>query len=199
MNPYFVVERPDSLEGWSPLSDLTSPPVLFERAERTRSSLGSGPLRAAASVDFLGVAARVLSPVLASLVASAATPLLALDTVWWRAAVPGPMRLASTSVASPSLSPSLHAAVVEPVLMPLVDAYAETFALSRKVLWGSVASALNGAAITLRADVTAVLSAPPLAGTARTLAPHFVRNSCCLLYQFPGAGTCGDCVLRQVR
>jgi hypothetical protein len=196
VNPYFAVESPASLTGWSPLSDLTSPAVLRRRVNETRAALGDGPLRAAASVDFLGVAARVLSPALASLIASTVTPVLALDTLWWRAAVPGPMRLASTSLSAQSVSSSLRTAVVDPVLVPLIDAYAATFALSRKILWGNVASALNGAGSTLRADVTALLSAPPLTDTARSLVPQFVRNSCCLLYRFPGAGMCGDCVLR---
>ena len=175
------------------MAELTSPSVLRSRVDEARATLGDGPARAAASVDFLGVAARVLSPALAALVSSGRTPLLSLDTVWWRAAVPGPMRLALTST---SRSAALDEAVIEPVLVPLVDAYAAMFALSRKILWGNVASALNGAAMTLRTDVSAVLSSARLAGTARAMPPRFVRNSCCLLYRFPGAGTCGDCVLR---
>ena len=194
MNPYFALESPPSLLGWTALSALTDPALLRERAARTCSSLGGGPQRAAASVDFLGVASRVTSPALLSLVESGTTRALSLETVWWRDAVPGPMRLAVTAS---SRSASLVDAVVTPVLVPLLETYAVTFALSRQVLWGNVASALNGAAMQLGVApvVAALLSAPPLAGTARSLPPRFRRNSCCLLYRFAGVGTCGDCVL----
>jgi hypothetical protein len=193
-NPYFALETPSSLSGWTALSRFTDPAVLRSRVTRTRSALGDGPERAAASVDFLGLASRVVSPALLSLVTTGTTPVLALETVWWRDAVPGPMRLAFSASARSS---SLVDAVVTPVLVPLLEAYAVTFALSRRVLWGNVASALNGAAIQLgSAPIAAtLLSAPPFIGTARSLPPQFRRNSCCLLYRFPGAGTCGDCVL----
>ncbi|HEY2271689.1 MAG TPA: (2Fe-2S)-binding protein [Jatrophihabitantaceae bacterium] len=194
MNPYFALETPSSLSGWTALSVLADPAVLHERVARTRAALGVGPLRAAASVNFLGVASRVISPALPALVDSGVTPVLSLDTVWWRDAVPGPMRLAVTAS---STSSSLVDAVVAPVLIPLLDAYATTFALSPMVLWGNMASAINGAAMQLGAASVAagVLSAPPFEGTAQSLPPRFRRNSCCLLYRFAGAGMCGDCVL----
>jgi hypothetical protein len=194
VNPYFALETPPTLSGWTPLSALADPATARDRVARTRSVLGDGPARAAASVDFLGIASRVASPVVLSLVESGRAPVLSLDTVWWRDAVPGPMRLAVTASATAS---SAVDAVVSPVLVPLLEAYAVTFALSRRVLWGNVASALNGAAALLGAApvAAALLSAPPLVGTARSLPPRFRRNSCCLLYRFAGAGTCGDCVL----
>jgi hypothetical protein len=194
VNPYFGLETPASLSGWTTLSELIDPAVLRARVTRTRVVLGDGPLRAAASVDFLGVASRVVSPALRVLVDSGATPVLALDTVWWRDAVPGPMRLAVTAS---DTSPSFVDAVVSPVLVPLLDSYATTFALSRQVLWGNAASALNGAAMQIGGAAVAarVLAAKPFDGTAQTLPPQFRRNSCCLLYRFAGAGMCGDCVL----
>lgn len=144
-----------------------------------RDALGNGPLRAAASVDFLGVAARLISPVLSALVSTGTAPALSLDSVWWRAARPGPMRLAF-SATEPAAS--LEHAVIDPVLAPLLDTYAATFALSRKVLWGNVEAARNGAETAL--------------GRGR---PGFVRNSCCLIYRFAGNGMCGDCVLTRKR
>lgn len=175
-NPYFVLETPVDLDGWTPLAALTDAAVLRGRAERVRQPFGPGPLRAAGSVDFLGVSARVLSPVLAALAGSGRAPVLSLTSVWWRPAVPGPMRLA---VSAPERTDSLGEAVLAPVIVPLVAAYATTFALSRKVLWGNVGSALNGAAVSL--------------GRGR---PDFRRHTCCLLYRFGGA-TCRDCVLQQ--
>ena len=183
-NPYFALERIERIEriepshrpdGWAPLAGLTEAAVLRARAERVRAALGPGPLRAAGSVDFLGLSARVLSPVLAALTTVGAAPVLSLTDTWWRAAASGPMRLA---VAEPELSTSLADAVLVPVVVPLVGAYATTFALSRKVLWGDVGSALNGAALAL--------------GRGRA---DFRRGTCCLLYRL-GGQRCGDCVLR---
>jgi hypothetical protein len=175
VNPYLALETPEDLDGWSALSALTEPGRLRDRARSVQASFGGGPLRAAASVDFLGVTSRVVSPVLAAIVAHGTAPALSLSTLWWRPAVPGPMRLASTAIGR---ADSLTDAVLAPVVVPLVAVYASTFSLSRKVLWGDVASALNGAALAL--------------GRGR---PGFRRRSCCLLYRLPHGGTCGDCVL----
>lgn len=100
----------------------------------------------------------------------------------------------------------MYSGVVESVLAPLVSLYRSEFGVSTRVLWGDVASALNGAAQVvagsgrhqpLRADdvVAALLATGELVGTARSLPPRFVRNSCCLYYRIPGGGLCGDCVL----
>jgi hypothetical protein len=175
VNSYFALETPEVLDGWSPLSGLAEPDELGERARGVQASFGGGPLRAAASVDFLGVTSRVVSPVLAAIAAHGTAPALSLSTLWWRPAVPGPMRLASTAIGR---ADTLTDAVLAPVVVPLVAVYASTFALSGKVLWGDVASALNGAALEL--------------GRGR---PDFRRRSCCLLYRLSRGGTCGDCVL----
>jgi hypothetical protein len=175
VNPYFVLETPADLDGWTPLAALTEPGQLRHRAEQVRAAFGGGPLRAAASVDFLGMTSRVVSPVYAACVSDGTAPALSLTTVWWRPAVPGPMRLAVTTGERAS---SLSDAVLAPVVVPLVAAYSSTFALSRKVLWGNVTSALNGAARAL--------------GRGRR---DFRRHSCCLLYRLPGGAPCGDCIL----
>ncbi len=176
MNPYFAIESPRSLDGWTSLASLATDVALRERVRETQSALGAGPLRAAASVDALGLFARVSSPVLAELAETGCAPALSLTTVWWQRAVPGPMRLAFTAS---STTTSLADALVAPVLVPMVDAYAATFALSRKVLWGNVASALNGAAVQL--------------GRGRR---DYRRSTCCLLYRLERGGLCGDCVLQ---
>ncbi len=179
MNPYFALEAPGSLDGWSPVAELIAPPALHLRVAGTQAVLGAGPVRAAASVDSLGLFARLASPVLAALAATGRAPLLSPQTVWWRHAVPGPMHLTFTSAQTTA---SLAEALIAPVVVPVVDAYQSTFALSRKVLWGNVASALNGAAVQL--------------GRGRA---DYRRGTCCLLYRFDGARACGDCVLRGPR
>ncbi len=101
---------------------------------------------------------------------------------------------------------ALRTDVVETVLVPLVAAYAARFRLSKQLLRGNVASALNGAVAVLDASgleqrlaaapiAAALLRTTPLIGTARSTSPRFVRNSCCLWYRIPGAQLCGDCVL----
>ena len=177
MNPYFALETPRTLDGWTSLDELTVAEVLAARVRETHVALGEGPVRAAASVDSLGLFARLVSPVLAALTATGRAPRLSSATVWWRPAVPGPMRLA---FAASQTTTSLSDAVIAPLVVPLVDAYSSTFALSRKVLWGNVASALNGAARQL--------------GRGRT---DYRRRTCCLLYRFGTATVCGDCVLSR--
>src|SRR5947209_8421095 len=71
--------------------------------------------------------------------------------------------------------------------------------VSRKVLWGNVASALAGATPALlaaagsstgpvRAVVAGLLCIGPLAGAGSFRGPggQFLRNSCCLYYRVPG-------------
>jgi hypothetical protein len=205
--PYFAVETPDGLDGWTALSTLaTDTAVLSTKIEATRVALGSAvDLRAAASIDFLGVAARVLSPVVGWAATEGRVAVLDPAAVWWRASVPGPMRLAVRVGTWRSVSPAaLLESAVRPLIEPVLAAYRDLFTISEQVLWGNVASALNGAAAgvaTARASalVAEVLSLGELAGTARSLPPRFVRNSCCLYYRVPGGGLCGDCVLRADR
>jgi hypothetical protein len=198
--PYFEIEAPRDLSGWTTLATLsTDRTVLAAKVATTRTALGEVPVRVAASIDFLGVAARILSPAVRSAVVDAKVPLLDPEAIWWRPAQPGPMRLAM-DVASwrRTSAAALHADVVQPVMVALVEAYRTAFALSPKVLWGNVASALNGAAAALAAGdglVRDVLALGELAGTARLPPPHFVRSSCCLYYRVPGGGICDDCVL----
>jgi len=87
----------------------------------------------------------------------------------------------------------------------------EAMAVSPQVLWGNVASAVNGAATMIAAarphlaDATAeaaaaILTYPALTGTyqGRPLA-GFRRENCCLIYRLSPErpAYCGDCVLGQ--
>jgi ferric iron reductase protein FhuF len=95
---------------------------------------------------------------------------------------------------------------------PVRDLLEVTRALSvsPQVLWGNVASALNGAASMITASQPAwtnrarvitslLLDQPPLRDTASASADgRFRRRSCCLIYRAaPNAAgvVCGDCVL----
>ena len=73
------------------------------------------------------------------------------------------------------------------------------FPLSRRLLWGNVASALHAAPRVLELPAAAswaqeMLALPPLRGEMAVGR----RATCCLFYEVPGGGLCGDCVLSRV-
>lgn len=232
--PFFALDRWRAGQGWRPLDELvSSPAVLRERvdlgraiiAERAGLPAESVEPRVAASIVSLGVFARLLSPALGATVLSGVVPSLTVGALWWRPVAGGPWPMAINPVPeSPigdlSSSARLNNAagvlmdiVVSGVVAPVLEAFERDFRISRKVLWGNVASGLGGAVGMLgaarpdRCDVTArlvvrMLELPPLLGTGELVHPvrsraerFFVRRSCCLFYRVPGAGTCGDCVL----
>jgi hypothetical protein len=232
--PYFVLEPWPGGPAWLPLSALGSDPaVLAERVGHARAALarnaGAAPRqiqeRVAASIVFLGLAARLVSPALAAAVLGGVVPDLTMNDLWWRPAASGPLPLAAgpapgTEVGDLSAGPQLSAAAallsqrcVQGLAGPLLDAFGTQFRVSPQVLWGNVASALAGAAGMLaegfpaRAQAAgqltaAILRQGPLRGTGELVQPDaavarrfLVRRSCCLFYRVPGGGTCGDCVL----
>jgi hypothetical protein len=222
IGPFFAVEpAPDGAVGdaWRPLADLVSDPaVVRERVEsaravmaaRTGLDLDAVEPRATASIVFLGLAARLVSPPFASGVLAGAIPRWTVADLAWQPVPGGPWPLAARPV---DAGGSLSVTVLDGVVGPVLDAFRREFALSPKVLWGNVASGLAGAAgmvVGARPDhaeaaaalVAEALAVPPLRGTGEWVRPDptrnrrfFVRRSCCLFYRVPGAGTCGDCVL----
>ncbi|HEY1572002.1 MAG TPA: (2Fe-2S)-binding protein [Pseudonocardiaceae bacterium] len=200
--PFFAVESGVAPgPPWRPVSELVADPtVLSDRVTDVGASLATS-VRVAASVAHLGVAARLVAPSLAVAVHSGRFP--AFD-MWWRDGLGGAFPLAMSGRSVDSAVELLE------FLERLVDAVA-VFSVSRQVLWGNVASAVNGAAAMIgaaRPDLASraialadeLLDAPPLRGTGvRGADGRFRRRSCCLIYQAsPGGGraaVCGDCVL----
>ena len=93
VGPFFVLDRwaPDT--DWRPLTELVeSPDALMERvaaaramlAERSRVEVGEIEERATASIVFLGLAARLVSPAFACAVLADRVPDLQLDALWWK-------------------------------------------------------------------------------------------------------------------
>jgi hypothetical protein len=232
--PYFAVEPWAGGTQWRPLSALVSEPdVLAERVDHARGVLagqaGIAPAeveqRAAASIVFLGLASRLVSPSLGAAVAGRVVPDLTMADLWWRPVAGGPLALAArlssgAAVGGLASRPQLAAAArllsegcVQGLAGPVAAAFEAAFRLSPQVLWGNVASALAGAAGLLadafpeRAEAAGQLTAEilgqgPLRGTGALVQPDagrprrfLVRRSCCLFYRVPGGGTCGDCVL----
>jgi ferric iron reductase protein FhuF len=212
--------------GFRPLSVLGSDPdAVLTVAGRTRASLASRtglpldavPLRVGASLAFLGLMARWLSPAVGALVLGGVVADLRPEQVLWQQRDDGRLRLALPDVAALSAggSPADRTELLRSVLLddgatPLVEAFAEHARLSRTVLWGNVASAVAGLIPVLarraqahKADALAVrnqlFAAAPLLGRGTFAVPSgaFRRQSCCLLYKVPGAGACGDCLLTR--
>jgi hypothetical protein len=180
--------------------------------------------RAAASLTHLGLVARLVCPPLGAALLGGVLVELDARTLWWRDVL-GPVPLAAPDLRGraidrtdpAALATALAAGLSGGPVARLTAAVAGT-GVSRRVLWGNVASAVAGAlpallraapahAAVVAASIIALLDAQPLAG-AGTWNPApggtekfrgngfaFRRNSCCLYYRVPGGGYCGDCVL----
>jgi FhuF 2Fe-2S C-terminal domain len=228
LGPFFAADAHDPhttpVSPWRPMSELVEDPaVLTTRVETSRAYLAAASgqdssaveLRVAASITHLGLVARTLSPLFALAVLYGHSRPVGLHDLRWQPTVPStfPLSIAGLddTVAGPvSATPD---ADIDALAADLCAAV-RPFGLSEHVLWGNVASALNGACTALstaapahapraRAVLAAVLHHRVLAGTAQTsLDGRFQRRSCCLIYRAaPGrAGmVCGDCILLGTR
>ncbi|MFJ3723163.1 (2Fe-2S)-binding protein [Streptomyces sp. NPDC090045] len=210
VGPFFTVpygtEPPGP--GFRPLTALYGErlgPYVSEVGRR----IGSGPGRVAASTAQLGIASRLWSLGLGCAGLAGRVPDLAADRVWWRLPAAGSLEL---WLPEPADRPAeTLGETVLGNLAVLDTGLRERFGVSPKVLRGNAASGLvgalrvlidrvpGGAAVALAGALLAEGGA--LAGTGTFLHEEglgvaFVRRSCCLYYQVPGGGLCGDCVLR---
>jgi hypothetical protein len=225
LGPYFAVDvhRPGSpvRPPWQPLGELTgSPDALAGRIGEVRERLAAAAgcpataveFRVAASIAQLGLCARLLSPALGAAAAGRALP-VDVGQARWVPALGGPFRLSLAEVAvevavAAEAGTAATAALLAGPITQIVRSV-EAMAVSRRVLWGNVASAVNGAAtmiVAARPDLAgpaaeaaaAMLSYPALARTyqGRPLT-GFRRRNCCLIYRLSPAAPayCGDCVL----
>ena len=221
LGPYFAVDvhRPGSppLPPWQPLGELVSSPGALavrigEVRERLAAAAGCPPgsveFRVAASIAQLGLCARLLSPALGAAAAGRALP---VDTAQarWIPALGGPFRLSLPDTAlTAEAGTATTAALLAGPITQIVRAV-EAMAVSPRVLWGNVASAVNGA-VTMIAAARPDLAAPAAGAAAALLADPalngtyqgrplrgFRRRNCCLIYRLsPSAPAyCGDCVL----
>jgi len=226
LGPYFAVEvhRPGSplRPPWQPLDALIgSPDALADRIGEVRERLAAAAgcpgaaveFRVAASIAQLGLCARLLSPALGAAAAGRTLP-VDVGQARWVPALGGPFRLslpeAAVSEAAVAAEPgtAVTAALLAGPITQIVRAV-EAMAVSPRVLWGNVASAVNGAAAMIAAarpdlaapaaeTAAAMLANPALTGTfqGRPL-QGFRRRNCCLIYRLSPAAPayCGDCVL----
>ena len=213
LGPYFAWQPRDDDPAWRPLTDLHDPAVVAERVETARrtlmrmSGLGAGdlPARVVASITFLGLAARLLSPPLAAAAVAGVPVTPDAGRLWWRPVDGGPIPVAYDTLGDRGSGLDL--------VLPILAVFQRRYTLSAHVLTGNVASALGGAAGMIAdaapayaaraaALVEEMLAAPPLRDTATLVRPDpdrerwfLVRRNCCLYYRIPGGGYCGDCVL----
>ena len=221
LGPYFTVEvhRPGSppRPPWQPLDALIgSPDALAGRIGEVRERLAVAAgcpaaaveFRVAASIAQLGLCARLLSPALGACAAGRALP-VDVGQARWVPALGGPFRLSlpEDAVAGEAGAAGTVALLAGPITQ-IVRAV-EAMAVSPRVLWGNVASAVNGAATMIAAArpdlagpaaeiAAATLANPALTGTyqGRPLR-GFRRRNCCLIYRLSPErpAYCGDCVL----
>jgi hypothetical protein len=203
--PYFAVDPRAEGAGWRPASLLVSDPaVLAGLVTHARAVIagqaGIAPAkvaeRVAASIVFLGLAARLVSPSLGAAVLGGVVPDLTLDNLWWRPVDGGPVPLAVRSgpVTGRAIGDApaggqldeaatlLSERCVQGMTDPVAGAFRSLFRLSPLVLRGNIASALAGAAGVLaasfpdRAETAAQLTArilalEPLRGTGEFVQP----------------------------
>jgi hypothetical protein len=230
LGPLFAVELVGSQPpgpGWRSVADLIEDPEgLSERVGSVRLQLGHGTAggspaveeRTAASLTALGLAARLVAPVLGAAALVGAVPVG--GPTRWYVGRPGPgppAVLVRPGDAIPcqsdgELAAALAQHCLEPVVEPLVYAIGTLCSVSTQVLRGNVASAVAGAAraaMRARPDLAprlgpevAALFAGGLRDSGSWARPDprrdrwfLVRRSCCLLHRLPGAPLCGDCVL----
>jgi hypothetical protein len=238
LGPYFAVEvhRPGSplRPPWQSLGELTgSPGALAGRIGEVRERLAAAAgcpaaaveFRVAASIAQLGLCARLLSPALGAAATGRTLP-VDVGQARWVPALGGPFRLSLPEAAVPEAAVP-EAAVPEAAVATEAGTAAtavllagpitqivravEAMTISPRVLWGNVASAVNGAAAMIAAarpdlagpaaeTAAAMLANPALTGTfqGRPLR-GFRRRNCCLIYRLsPERPTyCGDCILGQ--
>jgi ferric iron reductase protein FhuF len=217
---FFAIDVAVETHEWQAFSTLTDPAlsdvVLREDVDRFRSrlaaqagvSISQVPSRVAASLWFQGWSARLLSPWLGAAALTGVIPVVGAEQVLWRPGGGQPVPLAVRDIEHAELADSddLYAMCVEPLLEPLLTATAASYRVSRRVLWGNVASAAVGATAYLSSRVPAAavdarrvldvgLTSGRLVRQGEWRGPTFVRHSCCLMYRLPDAALCGDCVL----
>jgi iron complex transport system ATP-binding protein len=213
INEYFGIGTGPVDSGWRPVAQLyTDPELLDGIVDRVQARIGAPERRVAASIFFLGFAARLWSVGVGAVLGHRLLPELAAEELLFRE-IGGRITL---HIARPvgwqgdDLEPMLADTVLDSHLAPLSTALHQLGPVSRELLRGNAASALLGAAAEYDRLRSAVSPGPGwhlarslcadqrLAGTICFSEAAYRRTSCCLYYRTPGGGLCGDCVFTHV-
>jgi hypothetical protein len=197
--------------GWQPVAALYEPQdsPLDEILATFRARLGGCEPRIAASVFVQGYAARLLSPQLACLVRANCLPEMPPGLLSWRSSAQtielGMTPGSGWQAPGPVLLRRLIKSAFDEHLNPLSDALNSRVPVAGGVVRSNTAATIV-AGLRLLDDGTpasrpwrplaaAAQATPELreSGSLRGGTPAFVRRSCCLYYQAPGGGLCGDC------
>ncbi|BCJ46952.1 hypothetical protein GCM10010168_35280 [Actinoplanes ianthinogenes] len=158
LGPYFAWTPWDGSARWRPFRELLDPRVVAERVELGRDTLarmsgldrGAIGERAVASITFLGLASRLLSPLLGAATIGGAIPRADPGQLWWQPVTGGPLPIAYRDLTAEPCAGWEPRRIAEAGLLdlvePLLTVFRERYSLSPQVLWGNVASALGGAA-----------------------------------------------------
>jgi iron complex transport system ATP-binding protein len=212
---------PDDVN-WQSFARLSTPEavdLLAHQVEATAHALNTDQQRPIASLLHLGAAATICSPLLATAAADALVPDIDPAALQFGYPPTGRLQLALTGLLAspprtellPELADQLIDVAIERLLGAFTAALTTAVPLPEPVLTGNIFSSLAaaarliepaGAGVRARALVDLVARRyPPLhdAGELEWRSPdpatYFRRRNCCLFYQVPGGGKCGDCIL----
>ncbi|HEX3783633.1 MAG TPA: (2Fe-2S)-binding protein [Pseudonocardiaceae bacterium] len=217
--PFFVTRTHETSAPppppWRPMRELSDDPdTLRQRVFAVRAYLAgaagrgqeSVPTRVAASVIHLGMVARLISPALGVAVHTGWFPTMDPVDLWWQPELGGAFPLSIGAVERGDPDRMITGAVRD------LGEAVRAFSVSDRVLWGNVASAINGAATMIgtarpmlasrATGMASLLLEHPLLRDASLRRPdgRFQRRSCCLIYRASPAASrdavCGDCVLQ---
>lgn len=164
-------------------------------AERICARLGGAAARVGHSAVVMGLASRLWSVLIPPLVTNdllvSTEPLVARDD--GGSVVLGLREL--RGVRRPTLEQ------VEDAYLAVLEPVAERLPIARRLVWANVAASLHAVPRVhsiprARPLVTELLQRPQLRGELVDPAAETTRRAqtCCLFYEVPGAGLCGDCV-----
>ena len=209
VNQYFAIGTGPVDSDWRSVQQLyTDPDLLGGIVERVGLRIGAAERRVAASIFFLGFAARLWSVGVGAVVGHRLLPERAAEQLVFRE-VGGQIAL---HIARPigwqgdDLEPMLADTVLDSHLTPLSRALHGLGPISRELLRGNAVSARLGAAREYDRHRGAASPGPAwqlarslcaderFSGTVYFSKIDYRRSSCCLYYRTPGGGVCGDCV-----
>jgi iron complex transport system ATP-binding protein len=210
INTYFAIGTGPVDNGWCSVHQLyTDRDLLGGIVERVQARLGAAEPRVAASIFFLGFAARLWSIGIGAVVGYGLLPDLAAERLLYRE-TGGQITL---HIGDPvgwqgdDLESMLADTILDGHLTPLGAALQP---ISQELLRGNAASALLGAAREYDRHRAAASPGPAWQLAHRLCADErllnticfnddgYRRSSCCLYYHTPGGGLCGDCVFTQI-
>ncbi len=210
------------LEGdWQPFSLFTATKgaeLLEERVAVLARALDTDLTRPVASLLHLNAAAALLSPLLAAASQAGVVPTLDPESLHFAYGGPGSLLLArpgTPGIAGPALLPALATHLTEIGIRALLDPFTAALTtvvpLPQPALAGNTLSALATAARLITPAAAGFRARALVDLIARGYEPlrdagrldwrasdpqqYFRRGNCCLYYQLPGAGLCGDCIL----